>query len=126
MHQYRVICIHISKQECIPVGCVPSGGLHQAPPREQTRPRSRPPCKACWDAACNACWDSTLCKACWDTTCNACWDSTPAVNRMTNRCKNITLPKLCLRAVIKLASYFIPSYDGIRRTSELRSSMVRL
>ena len=26
----------------------------------------------------------------------------PPVNRMTNRCKNITLPQTCLRAVIKL------------------------
>ena len=34
----------------------------------------------------------TCCKACWDTTCNAYWDSTP-LNRMTDRCKNITLPQ---------------------------------
>ena len=41
-----------------------------------------------------ACWDTTpletCCKACWDTTCNACWDTTPPMNRMTDRCKNIT------------------------------------
>ena len=34
----------------------------------------------------------TCCKTCWDTSCNACWDTTP-VNRMTDRCKNITLPQ---------------------------------
>ena len=55
------------------------------------------------------------CKACWDTTCKACWDTPrrpaarhavippamhagiptppPFVNRMTDRCKNITLPQ---------------------------------
>ena len=65
------------EQECIPVGCVPpaavaiSGGVS---------PPGIPP-------------EQTPCKACWDTTCNACWDSTPPVNRMTNRCKNITLPQ---------------------------------
>ena len=37
----------------------------------------------------------TCCKACWDTTCNACWDTTPSpVNRITDTCKNITLPQL--------------------------------
>ena len=35
----------------------------------------------------------TCCKACWDTTCNACWDTISPVNRMTDRCKNITLPQ---------------------------------
>ena len=36
------------------------------------------------------------CKACWDTTCNACWDTNPPshVNRITDTCKNITLPQL--------------------------------
>ena len=69
------------EQECIPVGCfppaavaVPDGGLHQAPPpppeeahpREEATPprRKHPP-----------------------------GGSTPPVNRMTNRCKNITLPQ---------------------------------
>ena len=33
----------------------------------------------------------------------ACWDThTPPVNRMIDRCKNITFPQLRLRAVIKL------------------------
>ena len=36
----------------------------------------------------------TCCRACWDTTCNACWDTTPPVNRITDMCKNITLPQL--------------------------------
>ena len=58
----------------------------------------------------------TCCKACWDTTYKACWDTTPPppgdllqgmlgyhlqcmlgyhppMNRMTDRCKNITLPQ---------------------------------
>ena len=67
------------------------GGLHQAPPWEQTPPEKQTPweqtpCKACWDTTCHECWDST-------PPCNACWDSTPPVKRMTNRCKNITLPQ---------------------------------
>ena len=35
------------------------------------------------------------CKPCWDTTCKACWDTPPhpAVNRMADMCKNITLPQ---------------------------------
>ena len=39
------------------------------------------------------------CKACWYTTpqtcCKACWDTSPPppVNRMTDRCKNITFPQ---------------------------------
>ena len=36
----------------------------------------------------------TCCKACWDTTCNACWDTTPPVNRITDKCKNMTLLQL--------------------------------
>ena len=47
-------------------------------------PRSRPPSPS---------EQTPHCKACWDTTCNACWDATPLVNRMTDRCKNITLPQ---------------------------------
>ena len=46
-------------------------------------------CKACWDIS-----PKTCCKACWDTTCNACWDTTHPVNRITDTCKNITLPQL--------------------------------
>ena len=73
---------HIGEQECIPVGCVPPaavavpGGLHQepspdqAPPWEQTPLHQTPP-----------------------------WTRHPLgtrhlpVNRMTDRCKNITLPQ---------------------------------
>ena len=57
------------KQECMPVGCVPPacwcipGG---APPWQ------RPPCHV---------------------TCDASWNRDPPVNRMTHRCKNITLPQ---------------------------------
>ena len=59
-------------------------------------------CKAYWDTTCDACWDTnpleTCCKACCDTSCNACWDTTPPpnppVNRITDTCKNITLPQL--------------------------------
>ena len=39
----------------------------------------------------------TCCKACWDTTCNAYRDTTPPVNRITDTCKNITLPQLRCR-----------------------------
>ena len=39
--------------------------------------------------------------ACWDTSCNACWDTHPPVNRMTDRCKNITLATTSLRPVMK-------------------------
>ena len=67
---------YIFQQECIPVGCIlpaavaawgvsirhppgsrPPQTWHPLP--EQTPPRTRPPCKACWDTTCNACWDST-------------------------------------------------------------------
>ena len=55
-------------------------------PQEQAPPGPAPPLETC-------------CKACWDTTCNACWDSTPPMNRMTDRCKNITFAT-SLRTVI--------------------------
>ena len=119
-----------SKQECIPVGCVPSAAVAvtdgastprpgQAPPRcgpgdplarsPSTSPwvrAWRPPCQIPLNfpqgvglETCKACWDTippleNCCKAWWDTTWNACWDTPPPpVNRMTDRCKNITLPQ---------------------------------
>ena len=36
----------------------------------------------------------------------------PAVDRMTDRCKNITLPQLCLQAVINLL-YILTSMCGL-------------
>ena len=80
-----------------------AGGLLQGPPRAEP-PGSRPPQTRHLPAARHAgIAHPPCCKACWDTTCNACWDSTPPlqgmlgyhppVNRMTNTCKNITLPQ---------------------------------
>ena len=60
-----------------------------------------------------ACWDTqTLPIACWDTHTLpiACSDThPPPVNRMTERCKNITLPQLHLQAV-KITSSNIPLF----------------
>ena len=35
----------------------------------------------------------------YHVTCDACWDREFPVNKMTHRCKNITFPQTCLRAV---------------------------
>ena len=72
-----------SEQECIPVECIPpaavavqEGGLHQAPPRGPDPPGpgsplgTRPP-----------------------RTRQPPGDQTPPVDRMTDRCKHITLPQ---------------------------------
>ena len=94
---------HLPKEECIPVGCVPSatvavcfrGVSLQPPGADPPPPRSRPPraephweqntppqSRPSWEQAptpCGkACWDNTppCCKACWDITCNVCWDTT--------------------------------------------------
>ena len=69
------------RQECIPVGCVPPavvavwGGLHQAPPWIRPSQDQAPPGE--------------------DTPPGPDPPRTrhPPVNRMTNRCKNITLPQ---------------------------------
>ena len=78
----------MDEQECIPVGCVPptavavGGGLHHAPPREQTTPDQAPP------------------------QTGTPREQTPPrsrhspVNRITDTCKNITFPQLRLRAVM--------------------------
>ena len=67
------------KQECIPVGCIPpalppyGGSLcDRDPPDRNPPPGQIPP-----------------------------WTETPPVNRITDRCKNITFPQLRLRAVMK-------------------------
>ena len=99
-----------TKQECIPVGCVPPAavavrGLHQAdplrsrPPRPGTPHWSRPPRQ-----------QSPCCKACWDSTTPTARHAgippampagipPPPVNRMTV-VKILPCPKLRLRAVI--------------------------
>ena len=60
---------------------------------------------------CDACWEANapspnaghvMCDACWEAnapspnaghvTCDACWEANPPVDRMTETCKNITLP----------------------------------
>ena len=73
-----------------PPGCGPGD------PPPQARPLNFP--TGCGLETCKACWDTnpleTCCKACWDTTYNACWDTTPPLNRITDTCKNITLPQL--------------------------------
>ena len=42
-------------------------------------------------------------------TCDACWEVNPLppVNRMTDRCKNITLPKNLFEAVIKVLMHYL-------------------
>ena len=57
---------YYEEQECIPVGCVTSAALAICPG--------------------GGCLPGGVCP-------NACWDTTP-MNRMTDRCKNITLPQL--------------------------------
>ena len=97
------------EQECIPVGCIlPAAvairGVSTRHPQSRHAPQSRPHLGADPPAADPPARHAGIppamhagiappCKACWDTTCNACWDSTPPVNRMTSRCKNITLPQ---------------------------------
>ena len=96
------------KQECIPVGCVPSaavavspGGSAQTKHPPQTRhlpPTRHHPLGADphWsghplDQVPHLGTDPRHCKACWDTTCNTCWDSTPRPPcGQTHTCKNIT------------------------------------
>ena len=107
--------------------------LHTPPPLETC-------CKACWDsthprrpaarhagippaihAGIHTPSLETCCKACWDTSCNACWDThPPPVNRMTNRCKNITLATTSLRPVTtiqyvirKLKRCYVTQLEGI-------------
>ena len=49
-------------------------------------------CDACWEAKSPQCWSSG------HVTCDACWEANfPSVNRMTERCKNITLPQTLFR-----------------------------
>ena len=106
------------KQECIPVGCVPPAavavqGSPPGTPREADPPGSRPlgpgnppadpnraepqeqtpPARHAEIPPAMHAGIAPPCKACWDTTYNACWDSTLTRNRMTHRCKNITLPR---------------------------------
>ena len=80
---WQDFCRKLHEQECIPVGCIPPaavaiwGGLHQAPPRTDT-PQSRHP-QTRYPLP--------------EQTPNPPGTRHPPVNRMTNRCKNITLPQ---------------------------------
>ena len=111
-------CNFICTQECIPVGCVPPaavavrGGLHQAPPREYT---AYPPC-------CKASWDSTPPAARHAGIPPAMHAGIPApspppVNRMTNRCKNITLPQTSFAGGKDEAFYFCRQLAHLFKTS---------
>ena len=71
----------------------------------------------------------TCCKACWDTSRNACWDThTPLpVNRMTNRCKNMTLTATSLRPVIiVLLGVGAPPRENTGSASNINSSLYQL
>ena len=78
-----------------PVGRIP-------PPRMQTKPGCRPPSSTAsrppGHVTCGACWEAKPLDA-GQVTCHACWEAnqqppppTP-VDRMTDTCKNITLPQ---------------------------------
>ena len=73
------------KQESIPVGCVPSAAV--AVKGGDVCPGGPPGGSVC------------LPKGVYHVTCDACWDTPPSVNRITDRCKNITFPQLRLREV---------------------------
>ena len=75
------------RQECIPVGCVPSaavaagaGGMYPS---------------MHWAVGCLPRGVSAQGRFCPD----ACWYTHPLVNRITDRCKNITFPQFRLRTV---------------------------
>ena len=64
------------------------GGLHQAPPPEQAPLDQAPPhCKACWDSTPPAARHAGIPPVMHAGI------APPPVNRMTNGCKNITLPQ---------------------------------
>ena len=71
------------QQECIPVGCVPSAAV-----------------AVCWGSVCPGCvvsaWEVSAQGVSAGGVCpSACRDTSLPVDRMTDRCKNITLPQLC-------------------------------
>ena len=115
-------CNFICTQECIPVGCVPpaavpSGGVSTRHPPGST-PHIPPAARhAGIPPAMHAEIAPPCCKACWDTTCNACWDTTPSLNRMTNRCKNITLPQTSFAGGKDEAFYFCRQLAHLFKTS---------
>ena len=82
-------------QECIPVGCVPSGLPNRDPPGQRPpwteTPRQRPP----WT---ETPWTETSLDRDLPghVTCGACWDRDPALwtEFLTHACENITLPQL--------------------------------
>ena len=83
------------KQECIPVGCVPPASVAaspaRTPPARHAPPHMPPLCHAHHPLH-HTCPSPLPCIPPFAT------HALP-VNRMTDRCKNITLPQLRLRAV---------------------------
>ena len=51
-------------------------------------------------------------KGVYHVTCDVCWDTHTPVNRITDRCKNITFLQLRLQAVINTSS----DMQGLQRT----------
>ena len=78
----------VSAQGCICIGVY-------TPLRTQRQTRQCP--IACWDTH-----PLPIAIAYWDTppSPNACWDTPPPVNRITDRCKNITFLQFRLQAVM--------------------------
>ena len=79
-----------AQQECIPVGCVRTpaavavpGGLHQAPPRDQEPPQDQTPLGPGTPPGSDPPRGPDFLFGL----------GTPPVNRMADRCKNITLPQ---------------------------------
>ena len=92
LHNITVYCV-LLKQECIPVGCVPTAHNHMGghpgrnpldkdpldrDPPDRDTPLDKPPLDR--DPGQRAPWTETP------------LDRNPSVNRVTDRCKNITLP----------------------------------
>ena len=88
-------------QECIPVGCLPPaccpGGVPG--PRGVSAPEGREEGCLVWGGVCSqgGDWSGDGIPACTEA-------DSPPVNRITDTCKNITLPQLSLRAVINDSS----------------------
>ena len=124
------------KQECIPVGCVPSAAVAVCwgvcpggcLPRGNTWGMSAQGVSA-WGGVCRAGW--LLGDVCWEGGCllggvcpggclprgcvsqHAPLADTPPVERMTDRCKNITFPQLRLRTVINFSGTLVFSANWL-------------
>ena len=121
----------VVKQECIRVGCIPSAAVAVSPARHACMP----PCHVCphhtpraMHALHHACPPATHappipCKPPSATHAPLpCMPPSathpPAVNRITDRCKNIAFPQLLLRTVTKLLT--LCSREPLRGVSILR------